>query len=151
MCKNTVAVFRCARRGHQISFKDGCEPPCGCWDLNSGPSEEQSVLLTAGPSLQPLGFLFVCFVLFFKETKSTKLLLQRAMLMTALTYGALGRLNSLVNTDHCWLPLEDTVVSAFAVATPNPMLYLHFYLLFFLLLLLLVVVVLRMNPELCAF
>jgi hypothetical protein len=25
---------------------DGCEPPCGCWDLNSGPSGEQSVLLT---------------------------------------------------------------------------------------------------------
>jgi hypothetical protein len=22
----------------------GCEPPCDCWDLNSGPSEEQSVL-----------------------------------------------------------------------------------------------------------
>jgi hypothetical protein len=20
---------------------DGCEPPCGCWDLNSGSSEEQ--------------------------------------------------------------------------------------------------------------
>jgi hypothetical protein len=36
----------------------GCEPPCGCWDLNSGPSEEQSVLLTAEPSLQPLP---VCF------------------------------------------------------------------------------------------
>jgi hypothetical protein len=33
---------------------DGCEPPCGCWDLNSGPSEERSVLLTAEPSLQPL-------------------------------------------------------------------------------------------------
>jgi hypothetical protein len=32
----------------------GCEPPCGCWDLNSGPLEEQSVLLTAEPSLQPL-------------------------------------------------------------------------------------------------
>jgi hypothetical protein len=32
---------------------DGCEPPCGCWDLNSGPSEEQSVLFTAEPSLQP--------------------------------------------------------------------------------------------------
>jgi hypothetical protein len=32
---------------------DGCEPPCGCWDLNSGPPEEQSVLLTAEPSLQP--------------------------------------------------------------------------------------------------
>ncbi|KRY65434.1 hypothetical protein T4D_8955 [Trichinella pseudospiralis] len=21
---------------------DGCEPPCGCWELNSGPLEEQS-------------------------------------------------------------------------------------------------------------
>jgi hypothetical protein len=31
---------------------DGCEPPCGCWELNSGPLEEQSVLLTAEPSLQ---------------------------------------------------------------------------------------------------
>jgi hypothetical protein len=33
--------------------KDGCEPPCGCWDLNSGPSEEQSALLTTEPSCQP--------------------------------------------------------------------------------------------------
>jgi hypothetical protein len=32
---------------------DGCEPPCGCWDLNSGPLEEQSVLLTTGTTLQP--------------------------------------------------------------------------------------------------
>ena len=32
---------------------DGCGPPCGCWDLNSGLLEEQSVLLTAGPFLQP--------------------------------------------------------------------------------------------------
>jgi hypothetical protein len=33
---------------------EGCEPPCGCWELNSGPLEEESVLLTAEPSLQPL-------------------------------------------------------------------------------------------------
>jgi hypothetical protein len=32
----------------------GCEPPCGCWDLNSGTSEEQSVLLPAEPFLQPV-------------------------------------------------------------------------------------------------
>ena len=32
---------------------DGCEPPCGCWKLNSDPLEEQAVLLTAEPSLQP--------------------------------------------------------------------------------------------------
>jgi hypothetical protein len=37
---------------------DGCEPPCGCWKLNSGPLEEQLVLLTTEPSLQPPSFLF---------------------------------------------------------------------------------------------
>jgi hypothetical protein len=41
---------------------DGCEPPSGCWDLNSGPSEEQSVLLTAEPSLQPPSIYFCLFV-----------------------------------------------------------------------------------------
>jgi hypothetical protein len=34
------------------SIANGCEPPCGCWELNSGPREEQSELLTAEPSLQ---------------------------------------------------------------------------------------------------
>ena len=47
------------------SITDGCEPPCGCWELNSGPLEKQSVLLTAETSLQPSTmatlFLFVCF------------------------------------------------------------------------------------------
>jgi hypothetical protein len=33
-----------------------CEPPCGCWDLNSGPLEEQSVLLTPEPSHQVTTF-----------------------------------------------------------------------------------------------
>ena len=32
---------------------DGCESPCGSWELNSEPLEEQSVLLTTEPSLQP--------------------------------------------------------------------------------------------------
>jgi cbb3-type cytochrome oxidase subunit 3 len=35
---------------------DGCAPPCGCWELNSGPLEEQPVLLTTEPSLQPNHF-----------------------------------------------------------------------------------------------
>jgi len=38
---------------------DGCEPPCGCRELNSGPLEEQSVLLTTEPSLQPPGVVFI--------------------------------------------------------------------------------------------
>ncbi|XP_041508403.1 ephrin type-A receptor 10 isoform X3 [Microtus oregoni] len=36
---------------------DGCEPSYGCWELNSGPLEQQSVLLTSEPSLQPLNHL----------------------------------------------------------------------------------------------
>jgi hypothetical protein len=57
--KYTVAVFRHTRRGHLISLQMVMSHQCSCWDLNSGPSEEQSVLLTAEPSLQPegLGFL----------------------------------------------------------------------------------------------
>jgi hypothetical protein len=46
---------------------DGCEPPCGCWDLNSGPLEEQSVLLTAEPSLQTQFWSF-CFCFCFCDT-----------------------------------------------------------------------------------
>ena len=36
----------------ETTVTDDCEPPCGGWELNSGPLEEQSVLLTAEPSLQ---------------------------------------------------------------------------------------------------
>jgi hypothetical protein len=32
---------------------NGCDPPCGCQEWNSGPLEEQPVLLTSEPSLQP--------------------------------------------------------------------------------------------------
>jgi hypothetical protein len=51
ICKYTVAVTHQKRASDLIT--DGCEPPYGCWDLNSGPLEEQSVLLTVEPSLQP--------------------------------------------------------------------------------------------------
>jgi hypothetical protein len=51
VCEYTVAVFRQKRASDLIT--DGCKPPCGCWELNSGPLEEQSVLLTAEPSHQP--------------------------------------------------------------------------------------------------
>ena len=32
---------------------DGCEPQCGCWELNSGPLEEKRMLFPTEPSLQP--------------------------------------------------------------------------------------------------
>ena len=45
-----------ASRERQIppgnGLTDGCELPCGCWELNPGPLEDQPVLLTAEPSLQ---------------------------------------------------------------------------------------------------
>jgi hypothetical protein len=31
---------------------DGCEPPCGCWELNPGPLEVKRLFLTTEPSLQ---------------------------------------------------------------------------------------------------
>jgi hypothetical protein len=31
---------------------DGCDPPCGCWELNSGCLKEKLMLLSTKPSLQ---------------------------------------------------------------------------------------------------
>ena len=42
-----------------------CGPTRGCWELNSGPLEEQSVLLTAEPSLQPFLFINLLLLLLF--------------------------------------------------------------------------------------
>jgi hypothetical protein len=38
---------------------DGCESPCGSWELNPGPLEKQPVLLTTEPSLQSFKHLFL--------------------------------------------------------------------------------------------
>jgi len=38
---------------------DGCEPPCGCWEVNPGPLPEQKVLLATEPSLHPPFALFL--------------------------------------------------------------------------------------------
>jgi hypothetical protein len=50
-----VWVHCCWLQAHQkrasVPITDDCEPPCGCWELNSEPLEEQSVLLTVEPSL----------------------------------------------------------------------------------------------------
>ena len=42
--KYTVSVFRHQKRASDL-ITGSCEPLCGCWDLNSGLLEEQSVLL----------------------------------------------------------------------------------------------------------
>jgi hypothetical protein len=68
-------ICKCRHQTHQKKvldlITDGCEPPCGCWELNSGPLEEQSVLLTTEPSLQPQDDFSLCsiiiFWIFFKQ------------------------------------------------------------------------------------
>ena len=51
-----VCMFICTSeetiRSHGTTVIDSCEPPCGCWELNSWPLEEQPVLLTSEPFLQ---------------------------------------------------------------------------------------------------
>jgi hypothetical protein len=49
----TVRCLQTHQKRASDLITDGCEPPCGSWELNSGPLEEQSVLLTTEPSLQP--------------------------------------------------------------------------------------------------
>jgi hypothetical protein len=49
----------CAAHGSQkksvgspgTGVTDGCKPPCGFWELNVGPLQEQQVLFTAEPSV----------------------------------------------------------------------------------------------------
>jgi hypothetical protein len=46
-----VCILVCQKRASDLVI-DGCEPPCSYWGLNAGPLEEQTILLTAEPSLQ---------------------------------------------------------------------------------------------------
>jgi hypothetical protein len=41
-----IWVHCCCLQTHQIPITDGCDPPCDCWELNSGPLGKQPVLLT---------------------------------------------------------------------------------------------------------
>ena len=50
MCKVHCSCLQTPQKRAPALITDGCEPPC-CWDLNSEPSEKQSLLLTAEPSL----------------------------------------------------------------------------------------------------
>jgi hypothetical protein len=45
--------LRQPERGCGTGLPDGCEPQCGFWELSLDLLEEQQVLLTSEPSLQP--------------------------------------------------------------------------------------------------
>jgi hypothetical protein len=46
ICKVHCRCLQTLQKRVSDFVTDGCEPPCGCWDLNSWPSEEQSGALT---------------------------------------------------------------------------------------------------------
>ena len=50
---NVCSCFQTHQKRGSDLIMDGCEPSCGSWDLNSGPLEEQPVLLPAEPFHQP--------------------------------------------------------------------------------------------------
>jgi hypothetical protein len=53
MCALSACTPACPKRA-SAPFIDDHESPCGCWQLNSGSVEEQSVLLVREPSPQSL-------------------------------------------------------------------------------------------------
>jgi hypothetical protein len=66
ICKYTVAVFRQHQKRASDLITGGCEPPCGCWDLNFGPLEEQSGALThwaISPAPTVKFWCWLCFIL----------------------------------------------------------------------------------------
>jgi hypothetical protein len=47
------ALSSCMPEEASDPVTDGCEPPCGCWELNSEHLEKHPVLLTTELSLHP--------------------------------------------------------------------------------------------------
>ena len=60
MLQSLLLNWKSSAKAHQVEGKDSTGGKrrgivCGCWEFNLGPLEEQLVLLTAEPSLQPSG------------------------------------------------------------------------------------------------
>ena len=54
MYVSTLSLSSDTPEEHIDPITDVCEPLSGCWELNSVPLEEQAMLLTSEPSLQPI-------------------------------------------------------------------------------------------------
>jgi len=74
VCEYTVAIFTHPKRALD-PITDGCEPPCGCRELNSGPVEEQSVLWTWVISPAPK-------LTFLKQNKTNTVIIQTIFYIT---------------------------------------------------------------------
>ena len=64
---STLPCLQTPQKRASDPITEGCEPPCGCWELNSGPMEDQSVFLTTEPSLQPQLFFLIALIKIIKK------------------------------------------------------------------------------------
>jgi hypothetical protein len=48
---NSASMCAYTLEGEPDLITDGCESPCGCWELNLGPLEEHPMLPTSEPSI----------------------------------------------------------------------------------------------------
>ena len=62
MYEYTVAVLRHTRRELWIPFTDGCEPPCGYWELNLGPLFTPVNPAYSGPAQSGLNIYLLLYV-----------------------------------------------------------------------------------------
>jgi hypothetical protein len=58
--RSALSAYTLACQKRASDPLNGCEPPCGCWELNSRPLEEQPVFLKSEPSHQPPFIILKC-------------------------------------------------------------------------------------------
>ncbi|EDL97312.1 rCG60760 [Rattus norvegicus] len=54
VCSRTACLKRLQWGVRFPGCTEGCDSPCGCWELNPDPLEEQTLLSTTEPRLQLL-------------------------------------------------------------------------------------------------
>lgn len=62
LCTTFMQSFRSQKVLDPLEVTDCSELPCGCWESNSPPLEEQPLFLSAEPLLQPLYFCFYLYI-----------------------------------------------------------------------------------------
>jgi hypothetical protein len=59
LCECSAAYTSAGQKRASDPLIDVCKPQCGCLELNSGPLEEQLVLLTTEPTHQPINTTYI--------------------------------------------------------------------------------------------
>ena len=79
--QHSASMYACTPERAPDLITDDYETPRGCLELNSGPLEEQPVLLTTEPSLQPLKCVLKSSLIHALKKKLSTYLLQSEVLL----------------------------------------------------------------------